>query len=167
MVQGSFWNLWKRIFEWKTTRTGASRVGIEAEEDYSLLLGFKDWLRKKRKIDVGDSSIDENPIKTERKSETFQWTDFAAYLRRGRNATMRQPSDQDNHHEPATPEHYIHHRLDKEIQYYKDRIPLYARSRNFCKTVLVIGSILGGKWKLYCSFFYVHLHLVFEKYCLV
>ena len=50
----------------------------------------------------------------------------------------------DNHHSPLKPGEYLHYRVHKVIEFYKGRIPHYAKNRATTQAIMVVGSLCGA-----------------------
>jgi hypothetical protein len=55
----------------------------------------------------------------------------------------------DNHHSPVKPEDYIRFRLLPAIQFYRNRIPKYARVYTFARLSMICGALAGSVLAFY------------------
>ena len=49
-----------------------------------------------------------------------------------------------NHHSPVKPDDYIRFRLRPAMNFYRSRIPTYARAHSFATLIMIVGSLAGG-----------------------
>jgi hypothetical protein len=50
----------------------------------------------------------------------------------------------DNNYAPTKPEDYIRLRILKMLRFYRTRLPNYARQRDFCQWVIMVGTVAGA-----------------------
>ena len=50
----------------------------------------------------------------------------------------------DNNYAPTKPEDYIRLRILKMLRFYRNRLPNYARQRDFCQWVIMVGTVAGA-----------------------
>ena len=54
-----------------------------------------------------------------------------------------------NHHSPVKPDDYIAFRLKPTMTFYRNRIPLYARTNSFARLLMIVGALGGGVLAVY------------------
>ena len=50
----------------------------------------------------------------------------------------------DNNYSPTKPEDYIRLRILKMLRFYRKRLPNYARQRDFCQWIIMVGTVAGA-----------------------